>query len=72
LTENEVPLWIKYAGDIFFLIAFLVILFFFKADPESSQEQEALSNEELPNSLEQVLKTDESEDSTDKSDEIMQ
>ena len=54
LNSAETPFLIRYAGDIFFLLAFLVILFFIKPDPdhESHVDNDAT---EAPNPLEAML-----------------
>ncbi|MDD3146682.1 MAG: hypothetical protein PHD82_05225 [Candidatus Riflebacteria bacterium] len=54
MNEIETPVWVKYAGDIFYLLVFLVILFFVKPDKDS--ESNELS--ESPNPLEVMLLSD--------------
>ena len=56
---NEVPEWFSYTVDIILILVFLFILFFVKPD-ENIQKK---STEEYePNPLEQILKTDSSEE----------
>ncbi|MGM0598842.1 MAG: hypothetical protein ACQETH_03385 [Candidatus Rifleibacteriota bacterium] len=58
MNEVATPEWVHYVGDGIFLLLFLVVLFFFKADPESLEpENEA----EQPNPLEKVLVTETTE-----------
>lgn len=57
MNEAEVPAWVKYAGDIFFLIIFLVVLFFFKAEPVVEVD----TDEDEPNPLEKMLVTEDEE-----------
>ncbi|PKL49764.1 MAG: hypothetical protein CVV42_05360 [Candidatus Riflebacteria bacterium HGW-Riflebacteria-2] len=57
----ETPAWVKYAGDLFFLVLFLVFLFFFKPSPPADDEwEEDIENspEEAPNPLEKMLISD--------------
>jgi len=65
LSEVENPVWLKYAGDIFFLIVFLVIFFFVKPVEEKS-DQDNVSEE--PNELEKILRTDSDEEQSDPED----
>ncbi|MBR4569172.1 MAG: hypothetical protein IKO19_00685 [Candidatus Riflebacteria bacterium] len=58
---NDVPEWFSYAVDIILVLIFLFILFFVK--PDEKLKKEAASEEEGPNPLEQVLKTDSAEGS---------
>ncbi|OGK12211.1 MAG: hypothetical protein A2W80_16525 [Candidatus Riflebacteria bacterium GWC2_50_8] len=54
----ESPAWAKYAGDLFFLILFLVFFFFFKPNTRPADEWDEGaddSEEEQPNPLEQIL-----------------
>ena len=53
----EVPAWYSYIVDIIFILLFLFVLFFIK--PVKTEE---LTEEEKPNPLEQVLKTDSPEE----------
>ena len=55
---NEVPEWFSYTVDIILILVFLFILFFVK--PDENLKKEA-TEEEGPNPLEQVLKTDSAE-----------
>ncbi len=55
MNEIETPIWIKYAGDLFFLICFLVVFFLVKPQPLITEDDEA----DQPNPLEKILKTDE-------------
>lgn len=55
---NEVPEWFSYAVDIILILVFLFILFFVKPDENLKKATE----EEGPNPLEQVLKTDSPEE----------
>jgi len=66
LNLEESPLWVRYAGDIFFLLVFLVVLLFFKPDP--SEEDGSEDDDEGPNPLEAMLMTENhSEDTEEKS-----
>lgn len=67
MTEVEMPIWIKYAGDIFFLVIFLVILFFFKPDPADALS-EAENENEQPNPLERMLVSEENHNSEEEID----
>ncbi|MFZ5950584.1 MAG: hypothetical protein ACOYXC_07755 [Candidatus Rifleibacteriota bacterium] len=60
MNQAETPVWVKYVGDLIFLIAFLVVLLFFKPSPEPEEFDE---NEEEPNPLEKMLVSD--DDSVD-------
>lgn len=62
MSEIENPVWLKYAGDIFFLVVFLVIFFFVKPIEEKHDEENSL---EEPNELEKMLKTDSDDDQPD-------
>ncbi len=55
MNQAETPVWVKYVGDLIFLIAFLVVLLFFKPSPEPEEIDE---NEEEPNPLEKMLVSD--------------
>jgi len=55
VNQAETPVWVKYVGDLIFLIAFLVVLLFFKPSPEPEEIDE---NEEEPNPLEKMLVSD--------------
>lgn len=55
MNELATPFWIKYAGDLFFLICFLVVFFFFKPVPGSDLDEDEDSQ---PNPLEKILKND--------------
>ena len=57
---NEVPEWFSYTVDIILILVFLFILFFVK--PDENLKKEATAEEEGPNPLEQVLKTDSTEE----------
>ena len=57
---NEVPEWFSYTVDIILVLIFLFILFFVKPDENLKKE---VTEEEGPNPLEQVLKTDSAEGS---------
>ncbi|PKL45723.1 MAG: hypothetical protein CVV41_01605 [Candidatus Riflebacteria bacterium HGW-Riflebacteria-1] len=62
MTGLETPTWVKYAGDLFFLVLFLVFFFFFKPNSQTEDEwdQEAeAGDEEGPNPLEQMLVSEE-------------
>ncbi len=59
--NNEVPESVSYIVDVVFILVFLFILFFVKPKEEPKEE---LTEEEKPNPLEQVLRTD-PEDSSD-------
>lgn len=54
MNEIEAPLWIKYSGDLFFLICFLVVFFLVKPQPLITEDDET----DQPNPLEKILKTD--------------
>ena len=56
---NEVPEWFSYTVDIILILIFLFILFFVKPDENLKKD---VTEEEAPNPLEQVLKTDSKED----------
>jgi hypothetical protein len=49
------PEWVTYVGDVFFLVLFLIVAFFFKP---SKEETEEVNPEEQPNELEQMLVTE--------------
>jgi hypothetical protein len=70
MSGIETPVWVKYAGDLFFLILFLVFLFFVKPAPQNEDEwdddSEGITGE-VPNPLEKMLVTD--DDATVTSDE---
>lgn len=66
MNETEAPVWVRYAGDIFFLILFLVVFFFIKPDQNSDQDETADS--EAPNPLEAMLITEDSPDEESVSD----
>ena len=59
---NEVPEWFSYTVDIALILIFLFILFFVKPEKSSDSIKEELSEDEKPNPLEQVLKTDSTEE----------
>lgn len=58
MNEVATPEWVHYIGDVMFLLLFLVVLFFFKAEPEDLEQE---NEEEQPNPLEKVLVTDSEE-----------
>lgn len=58
MTAEEAPFWARYAGDVFFLVVFLVVLFFFKPDPPGEDSEDAEGAEEGPNPLESMLMTE--------------
>ncbi len=60
MSGIEAPVWVKYAGDIFFLILFLVVFFFIK--PEQKTDQDETTDSEAPNPLEAMLVTEENAD----------
>lgn len=60
MSETEAPVWIRYAGDIFFLILFLVVFFFIKPDQKTDHDESDAS--ETPNPLEAMLITEENTD----------
>ena len=62
---NEVPEWFSYTVDIILILVFLFIFFFVKPDENLKKE---VTEEEGPNPLEQVLKTDSTEE-TETNDE---
>jgi len=66
LSGIEAPVWVKYAGDIFFLILFLVVFFFIK--PEQKTDQDETTDLEAPNPLEAMLVTEENTDEEGVSD----
>jgi len=66
LSGIEAPVWVKYAGDIFFLILFLVVFFFIK--PEQKTDQDETTDLEAPNPLEAMLVTEENADEEGVSD----
>lgn len=62
MNEIESPALVRYAGDIFFLILFLVIFFFFKPGENGSENDiDGEGSEESPNPLEELLHTDQEE-----------
>jgi hypothetical protein len=65
LTETVVPTWVKYAGDIFFLVFFLVVLFCFKADPTVETPDQS-DDTDQPNPLEKMLVSDQDPDEPEK------
>lgn len=70
MDEVNTPVWIKYAGDIFFLILFLVVFFFFKPQSDSDDETtEDMDSSEEPNPLEKVLRNDKPASEDDNPDE---
>ncbi len=66
VAVKEASPWFSYIIDIFLVALFLFIWIFVK--PEQPQEEE-LTEEEKPNPLEQVLRTDPVEDETKKEEE---
>ena len=64
-VPQEVSPWFSYTVDIILILIFLYILFFIK--PDENLKKEA-TEEEGPNPLEQVLKTDSKEESETDSD----
>ena len=61
MSGIETSAWVKYAGDLFFLILFLVFLFFVKPLPQTEDEWDDDSEgitKEGPNPLEKILVTD--------------
>ena len=60
LSETEAPVWVKYAGDIFFLLLFLVFFFFIKPDQKTDHDEG--NDSEAPNPLEAMLITEENTD----------
>lgn len=56
----EVSPWVSYGVDIVIALAFLYVLFFTKAETNTNNEE--LSAEEMPNELEQVIRTDPEEE----------
>ncbi len=65
MNPIEPPFLIRYAGDIFFLLAFLVILFFVKPDPEHESH---VDNDETagPNPLEAMLVSEDDDEAEDR------
>ena len=61
------PEWVTYVGDVFFLVLFLIVAFFFKP---SKEETEEVNPEEQPNELEQMLVTDSENTETEAEQEI--
>lgn len=57
---NEVPEWFSYTVDIILILVFLFIFFFVKPDENLKK---VATEEDGPNPLEQVLKTDSKEES---------
>lgn len=62
MTEVTSPTWVKYAGDLFFLIVFLVVMFCFKSEPIVEKYEEDIPESELPNPLEEILVTEQTEE----------
>jgi len=61
MSGIETPVWVKCAGDLFFLILFLVFLFFVKPAPHGEDEwddESTGSEEDAPNPLEKMLISD--------------
>lgn len=58
----EVSPWVSYGVDIVLVIVFLYILLFTKAEKTNGEE---LTPEEMPNELEQVIRTDPEESETE-------
>ncbi len=69
LNEIETPVWVKYAGDIFYLLVFLVILFFVKPekDTENSLEDD---QSESPNPLETMLVSEENPENIEAAEDV--
>jgi hypothetical protein len=66
MNDPEIPAWIKYAGDLFFLAVFLVFFFFFKPqNPEIRGEEDHENDEDRPNPLEAMLTSDDEEEMSD-------
>ena len=63
----EVSLWVSYGVDIVIALAFLYVLFFTKAETNTNNEE--LSAEEMPNELEQVIRTDPEEEKSAETEE---
>lgn len=63
MSEAEVPVWIKYAGDLFFLILFLVVFFFFKPAAQTDADADDEFDDEIAaNPLEKILVSDDIDD----------
>ncbi len=58
----EVSPWVSYGVDIVLVIVFLYILLFTKAEKTNGEE---LTPEEMPNELEQVIRTDPEDSETE-------
>jgi len=67
MSAIETPAWVKYAGDLFFLLLFLVVFFFLKPTSPAADEWDDNSEngpEEAPNPLEKMLVSEDSENPT--------
>ena len=64
----EVSPWVSYGVDIVIALAFLYVLFFTKAETNTNNNEE-LSAEEMPNELEQVIRTDPEEEKSAEAEE---
>ncbi|MBP5470835.1 MAG: hypothetical protein J6Z11_16515 [Candidatus Riflebacteria bacterium] len=64
---KEVPESFSYAVDIIYILLFFFVLFFIK--PKANSAADELTEEEKPNPLEQVLRTDSVEESEELKDE---
>ena len=64
---KEVPESFSYAVDIIFILLFFFVLFFIK--PKANSAADELTEEEKPNPLELVLRTDSVEESEELKDE---
>lgn len=64
---KEVPESFSFAVDIIFILLFFFVLFFIK--PKANSAADELTEEEKPNPLEQVLRTDSVEESEELKDE---
>lgn len=56
VATGETPEWFSYIIDGLFLLAFLYVYFFTK--PVEAKPEDELTDEEKPNELEKVLRTD--------------